>query len=146
MYESRKTIWVSVFVLLFGLAVGMAHADNGSTDGMNLDTRNQPVTEDLVAEDLVADVDSDSSVTADPEIPEPAVEPGCAADTALTTALGMETALSASTFAWTCGSCSVSACANRPVGTSCGIGKYCVVSIMCMADLRDKCVCGTDHF
>ncbi len=145
MYELRKLIRVWVSVLLFGLTVGMAHADNGSADGMNLEPRNQSVTENLVA-----DPASDSSVTADAESLEPAVEPDCASDTALAAALGMETALSVSgaPFGWTCGSCSVSACANRPVGTPCGgFGRYCVVSTVCTSQpLTEKCVCGTDHF
>ncbi|MCG8456602.1 MAG: hypothetical protein MI919_10005 [Holophagales bacterium] len=144
MHESRKPITVLVSVLLLGLTVGIAHADNGSTDGMNLDPRNQPVTEDLVA-----DLASDSSVTADTEILETAVEPDCASDTALTAALGMETPLSVSggSFGWTCGPCSISACANRPVGTRCGFNKFCVVSTICATQpLTDRCVCGTDHF
>ena len=144
MYESRKPIWVWVSVLLFGLTVGMANADNGSADEMKLDPRNQPVTENLVA-----DLAGDSSVTADTEILEPAVEPDCASDTALTAALGMETALSASggQFGWTCGPCSISACRNLPVGTRCGFNKFCVVSTICSTQpITDRCVCGTDHF
>ncbi len=145
MNELRKLIRVSVSVLLFGLTVGMAHADNDSTDGMNPEPRNPSVTENLVA-----DLASDSSVTADPESLESSVEPDCPSDTAFTAALGMETALpmSAASFGWTCGPCSVSACANRPVGTSCGgFGRTCVVSISCTTQpLTDKCVCGTDHF
>ena len=145
MYELRTLIRVWVSVLLFGLTIGMAHADNGSTDAINLEPRNQSVTEDLVA-----DPASDSSVTADTESLEPADEPDCASDTALTAALGMEIALpvSEASSGWTCGSCSVSACANRPVGTFCGsFGRRCVVSTVCTSQpLTEKCVCGTDHF
>lgn len=147
MYESRKSIWMSVFTLLFGLAAGMAYAHDGSTHGMNLDTRNQPTPEEVLA-----NVDIDLSVTVDTEISEPAfepvVEPDCDSDTALTITAGMDPALTASSFSWTCGSCSISACKNRPVGTPCGIGKWCVVSTICLADqpITDRCVCGTDHF
>ena len=145
MYELRKLIRVWVSVLLFGLTVGVAHAaDSGSTNGMNLEPRDQSVTEDLVP-----DPASDSSATADTESLEPAVEQDCASDTELTAALGIETALSESRPAssWTCGSCSISACANRPVGTRCGFNGYCVVSTVCTVQpLTERCVCGTDHF
>lgn len=145
MFELRKPIMVLVSVLLFGLTAGMAHAENSSTAELNLEPRNQPMTENLVA-----DLDSDSSVTADTERLEPAVESDCASDTELTSALGIDTALSVTraSSGWTCGPCSVSACANRPVGTPCGgFGRWCVVSITCPSQpLTDKCVCGTDHF
>ena len=144
MYESRKPIlmWACLSVLLLGLTVGMAYADTGSTDGMNLDPLDQPVPQNLVV-----DLASDSSGTADTL--EPAVETGCASDTAVTAALGMESAVSASAApsSWTCGPCSISACANRPVGTSCGFNKYCVVSTVCPTQpYTDRCVCGTDHY
>ena len=144
MYELRKVIRVWVSVLVFGLTVGIAHADNDSTDGMSLEPRDQSVTENLVV-----DLATDSSVTADTESLEPAVEPDCASDTALTAALGMETALPVieASFSWTCGSCSISACANRPVGTPCGSGRYCVVTTVCTTQpLTERCVCGTHHF
>lgn len=142
MYELRKVIKVWVSVLVFGLAVGIAHADNDSTDAMSLEPRDPSVVEDLVA-----DLASDSSETADTESLEPAVESGCASDT-LTVALGIEPALPViqASFSWTCGSCSISACANRPVGTPCGIGRYCVVTTICSANpLTDRCVCGWYH-
>lgn len=145
MYEARKSVLVLLAsVLLFGWTVGMAHADDGSTDGMNLNARNQPVTENLVA-----DFASDSSVAVDTESLETAVEPNCASDTALAATLGMETPLSASTApsGWTCGPCSISACANLPVGTPCGFNKWCVVSTICSTQpYTDRCVCGTDHY
>lgn len=143
MYESRKAIRVLVSVLLFGLLVGVAHADNGSTEVTNPDPLDHPATETLVA-----DLASDSIVTADAE---PAVSPDCASDTAVTAALGIEDVLSASVAssgsAWTCGPCSVSACANLPVGNRCGSNRWCVVSTTCSTiPLTDRCVCGTDHF
>ena len=144
MYESRNLKLVLVSVLLLGSTVGMAYADTGSTDGMNLDLRNQPVTETLVA-----DLASDSSMKADTESLELAVESDCASDTALTAALGMETVVSASVApsGWTCGPCSVSACANLPVGNPCGLNRWCVVSTTCSTQpLTDRCVCGTDHY
>lgn len=146
MYESRKSIrvWTWTFVLLLGLTVGMAHAHGGSIGGMNSDASNQPMTEDLAADRV-----SDSSVTADARTLEAAVEPDCASDTSVLEALGIETALSVneSAFSWVCGSCSISACAGRPVGSWCGSGRYCVVSTICPTQpLTDRCVCGTDHF
>ena len=144
MCESRRQIGVWVLVLLFGLTVGMAHADDGSTDEMNLAPRNQPVTENSVA-----DLANDSNATAYTEIFQLAVEPDCTLDTTLTAGLDLETTppVSAGGFGWTCGSCSISACANRPVGTPCGFGRYCVVSTVCTTQpLTERCVCGTDHF
>lgn len=152
MHESRKTIMVLVSVLLLGLTVGMAHADAGSADGMNLDPRNQPVTENSVV-----DFAGDSSVTAgkileaDAETLEPAVEKACPSDTALTAALGLESALPVlagqSGWTWTCGSCSINPCKNVPVGTRCGFNKFCVVTTVCSSQpLTERCVCGTDHY
>lgn len=137
MFESRKLILVLASFLLFGWTVGLAHADTA-------DPSDQPVTETLVA-----DLASDSSVTADTESLEPTAEPDCASSTELAATLGVETALSASTApsGWTCGPCSISACANRPVGTPCGFNKWCVVSTICSTQpYTDRCVCGTDHY
>ena len=143
MCESRNSVRLWVFVLLFGLTVGMAHAADSSTHEMKLDLNNQPVTENLVS-----DLAGNSNMTADTEILKSAVEPDCASDTTLMAALGIETALSASesSFGWTCGPCSISACANLPVGTRCGFNKYCVVTTVCSTQpYTDRCVCGTDH-
>lgn len=142
MCESRNAIRLWVMALLFGLTVGMAHADDGSTDEMNLDPQNQ-----LMTENLVADLAGDTNVTADTELLESTVEPSCDSDTTLAAALGIESPLTVSaSFGWTCGPCSISICANRPVGTPCGFNKWCVVTTVCSTQpFTERCVCGTDH-
>ncbi|MEM9596889.1 MAG: hypothetical protein AAGD06_21645 [Acidobacteriota bacterium] len=143
MYELRKPIMVWMSVLLFGLTVGMAHADSSSTDGMDLEPLNQPVTAAVVA-----DLAVDPAVTTDAVNLDSAVEQDCASDTALTAALGVEPVVPVnSSFTWTCGPCSINACKNLPVGTRCGFNRFCVVSTICSTQpLTDRCVCGTDHF
>lgn len=142
MCESRNAVKLWVIALVLGLTVGMAHAeDASSTDEMN-----QAVTEDLMI-DLVDDL----TEAADAEIlKSTAVASECASDTSLTAELGIETPLSAAneqSFGWTCGPCSISACANLPVGNPCGFNKWCVVSTVCSTQpYTDRCVCGTDHF
>lgn len=135
MRKSRNLITVCLFALLFGLTAGMAYADEGSTNDVNLDIQNLPVTE---------------SPAAGTESLDSAVESNCDSGTAVTEALGMENVLkteNTGSFTWTCGPCSISACANRPVGTSCGFNKWCVVSTTCSTQpLTERCVCGTDHF
>ena len=142
MCESRNVIRLWVFALLFGLTIGAAYAEDGSTREMDLDPRDQPVTESLAA-----DLAADSDVTAETELLETKVEADCSSDTSLAAELGIESPLTMSaSFGWTCGPCSISACANRPVGTPCGFNRWCVVTTICSTQpFTERCVCGTHH-
>ncbi len=142
MCESRNAIKLWVFALLLGLTVGIAYADDASTHEMGLDPSNQPVTESLAT-----DLADDSSSMVDTKSLEPVTEPSCDTDTSIAEALGIDSPLSVSaSFGWTCGPCSISACAGRPVGTPCGFNKWCVVTTICATQpYTDRCVCGTDH-